>query len=301
MRISVVIATFNGEKYIEEQLYSILNQIKPPDEIIICDDCSNDHTLIVVHKIQSSTKIPFKIFVNESNIGYTKNFSKAILQASGDLIFISDQDDVWLNNKISNVYDIYIKNFGKHVFINDTFFVDTNLNKTGSTKLQVIKKIYNGDSQFVAGCCTAISGGLIKLFSSVPNEYSYDEWIHYFGSVTNSRFVIDQPLQLYRRHGENTSNVVYNLDNINYIRTFIFRYIQKFNLNKKIKYLNRQLLATLYIRNLFKENDLNDYFKDTIEIENNLDRLIQKINRKLRFYNSNVTKILFFKFSSNKH
>ena len=242
MFISVAIATFNGGRFIEEQLNSIIKQTRLPDEIIICDDCSSDSTFEIIKRVQATTNIYIQIVQNEINLGYTNNFLKAISLTKGDLIFISDQDDVWFDNKISKVCDLANKNSNKHVFINDTYFVDEHLNKTGLTKLQTIKKIFNNDSQFVAGCCTAITGDLLKIFSLIPNEYSYDEWIHYLGSITNTRFVIDEPLQLYRRHGGNTSNVGYNnLDKLSYIRPLVSRLVRifYFSVNKKVKYFRR--------------------------------------------------------------
>lgn len=302
MFISVAIATFNGERFIEEQLNSILKQTRLPDEIIICDDCSSDSTVEIIKRIELTTNIYIKIIENQINLGYTNNFLKAISLTKGDLIFISDQDDVWFDNKIAKVCDLANKYSNKHVFINDTYFVDEHLNKTGLTKLQTIKKIYNNDSQFVAGCCTAITGDLLKIFSLMPNDYSYDEWIHYLGSITNTRVVIDEPLQLYRRHGGNTSNVVYNnLGKLSYISPLVSRLMRifYFNRNKKVKYLNRQLAATLIIKNIFKENDLNGYFDDTLQINRYLDSMIQNLNIKLRFYNNYFIKILFFNLPSS--
>jgi glycosyltransferase involved in cell wall biosynthesis len=298
MVISVAIATYNGEKYIEEQLLSILSQTTLPNEIIICDDCSTDSTVEIIKKILSSKNVYFEIIVNEINIGYTRNFLKAISLTKGDLIFISDQDDVWFKNKISTICDIFTKNPDKHVFINDTFLVDVNLNKTGQTKLHTIKKIFNNDSQFVAGCCTAIRGDLLKLFSPIPNDYSYDEWIHYLGSITDTRIVIDIPLQLYRRHGGNTSNVMYNsLQRQNYILylLLLFKRVFNFDVDKKIKYLNRQLLATLFIKNVFMDDNLKNHFQNIIEIQKKINYKIQKINKELKLYNSKLFKFLFFK------
>ena len=92
--ISVCIATYNGEKYIEEQIASILPQLKENDEIIISDDYSTDNTIQVLTKINSKK---IKIFKNQGEKGYTSNFENAIKQAKGNYIFLCDQDDVWLS------------------------------------------------------------------------------------------------------------------------------------------------------------------------------------------------------------
>ena len=103
--ISVAMATYNGEKYIVEQLDSILNQTMPVDEIIIFDDKSTDLTLNILKKYQDDR---IKIYVNNENVGYIENFYRAINSCKGDYIFLADQDDVWESNKVElcmNVMD----------------------------------------------------------------------------------------------------------------------------------------------------------------------------------------------------
>lgn len=287
MKISVAMATYNGEDYIEEQLFSIINQTRPPDEIVICDDNSSDNTLEIIDKITSNTIVPIVAYKNEKNLGFTGNFIKAISLSNGDLIFISDQDDVWFENKISAVIDLYRRNPGKHVFINDTIFVDKNLNKTGFTKLQTINKLYKSNAQFVAGCCTTITGNFIKPFIPIPSGYSYDEWIHYIGTLTESRLVYDVPLQLYRRHGSNTSNVEFNMNKkfiySNYFFTIIKK-LYKFDLEKKINFLTRQLHATLLIQKVFMQSSLVDNFDNFTHLDTKIKKKVYYTNNKLKFY-----------------
>lgn len=99
---SVVIATYNGEKFIVEQLESLLNQTVKPNEVIINDDCSSDNTALLVerfirkHQLEQS----WHLFINDENIGYAGNFHKAIGQSSSEVVFLCDQDDLWENDKI---------------------------------------------------------------------------------------------------------------------------------------------------------------------------------------------------------
>ena len=94
--ISVAMTTYNGEQYIKEQLTSIIHQSRQVNEIIICDDCSKDHTPEIIQSFQNQYKdINIKLYINEKNVGYRDNFKKAISLCSGDYIFISDQDDIW--------------------------------------------------------------------------------------------------------------------------------------------------------------------------------------------------------------
>ena len=95
--ISVVIATYNGSKYILIQLQSILVQLGNTDEIIIIDDCSTDNTILILQNIADSR---IKIIQNPINLGHVKSFEKGLAMTKGDVIFLSDQDDYWLPNKV---------------------------------------------------------------------------------------------------------------------------------------------------------------------------------------------------------
>ena len=95
--ISVCIATYNGENYIESQLISILTELNIKDEVIIVDDCSSDDTIKVIRSISDSR---IKLFFNEKNIGHIKSFERAINLSTGSVIFLSDQDDVWISGRV---------------------------------------------------------------------------------------------------------------------------------------------------------------------------------------------------------
>ena len=111
MTVSVAMATYNGEKFIREQLCSIVNQTVKPDEIVICDDCSTDNTLrIVQNYANDKSNINWKIIRNDNNQGYIKNFFNAIKNTTGDIIILCDQDDVWDDHKIQFFVDLFINN-----------------------------------------------------------------------------------------------------------------------------------------------------------------------------------------------
>jgi glycosyltransferase involved in cell wall biosynthesis len=103
IKISVALCTYNGEKYIKEQIISILKQSKRVDEIIISDDNSSDTTLKIVNDLLSDCDIAHKICTHETNIGVTRNFMECISKCSGDIIFTCDQDDVWKKNKVEKM------------------------------------------------------------------------------------------------------------------------------------------------------------------------------------------------------
>ena len=95
--ISVCMTSYNGEKYIEEQLKSILIQLSSKDEIVISDDGSKDDTCKVIKSLADQR---IKLITNESSHGFTHNFENALRHANGDIIFLSDQDDIWKDNKV---------------------------------------------------------------------------------------------------------------------------------------------------------------------------------------------------------
>src|SRR5215217_2190591 len=101
MRISIAMATYNGAGYLQEQLESFLSQTRQPDELIVCDDGSGDATLDILERFRQSVPFAVQIHRNETRLGFTKNFEKALLKCSGDLVFLSDQDDVWFAPKVA--------------------------------------------------------------------------------------------------------------------------------------------------------------------------------------------------------
>lgn len=102
MKVSVAMATYNGAKYIEEQLASILKQTRAVDEVIICDDCSKDHTVTLIKNFIRNNQLQerWRISVNSKNLGYGSNFFQALAKTTGDLICFCDQDDIWVEDRI---------------------------------------------------------------------------------------------------------------------------------------------------------------------------------------------------------
>lgn len=111
--------TCNGEAYLKEQLESILSQTVPPDELIVSDDASTDGTLEIVNSFQARSPFSVKVMSNGTRLGVCKNFENAICHCSGDIIFFSDQDDVWLPSKIMTIVAVFAKHPGcGYVFSN---------------------------------------------------------------------------------------------------------------------------------------------------------------------------------------
>jgi len=105
--ISIVMTTYNGERFLKEQLDSFLWQTRLPDELVVCDDGSTDRTLDILENFARTAPFPVKIFRNPQRLGFSKNFEKASLMCSGDLVAFSDQDDIWLPEKLEVVENIF--------------------------------------------------------------------------------------------------------------------------------------------------------------------------------------------------
>lgn len=202
-------ATYNGAAHIQQQLESFLSQTYPPDEVVVCDDCSTDETIEILESFRESAPFTVAIHRNEKNLGYTKNFEKALQNCSGELIFLSDQDDVWFPNKVERVTDVFLAHPDKLLVIHDGELVDENLVSHGATKLRQIKKGYGTDKSFVTGALTAIRSSFLPYIIPIPlGIIGHDRWIHNLARLVKTRIVIDQALQLIRRHSSNTSTWV---------------------------------------------------------------------------------------------
>jgi len=133
-RISVALCTYNGARYIERQLESIRRQVRPVDEIIVCDDLSSDETVALVKHFKEISGMNVNIIINEPRRGVCGNFDNAIKQCSGDVIFLSDQDDIWLPEKTRCVMEWFEKHPEKDVvFTNGYFMNDQELSFTQRT------------------------------------------------------------------------------------------------------------------------------------------------------------------------
>jgi glycosyltransferase involved in cell wall biosynthesis len=207
MKISIALATYNGENYIEDQLRSFLLQTHQPDELIICDDFSTDRTIEIVRNF--AKKVPFKVtlILNKNNIGYAQNFSKALIQCSGDIVFMSDQDDVWHENKIEKMIARFEQEPLLQLLIHDLDYCKEDLTRIGQTKIERMDGNFNIQRNYVVGMATAIRGSFLKLCLPIPNELNiaHDNWLHQCAFCVNRKSVMREVLALYRRHASNTT------------------------------------------------------------------------------------------------
>ena len=206
MKISIALTTCNGTEYLQSQLDSYVAQERQPDEIVVCDDASTDDTVTILEAFKGSAPFQVRIIKNQSNLGYTKNFGKVLSNCAGDLIFLSDQDDVWFPEKIRVVEEAFQDNPNKYLIIHNGVLVDRNLTSHGATKLQQVISGYGSDDSFVTGSLTAIRGEFVQYALPIPNGIvGHDGWLHNIAKLLDKRLVLNHNLQLIRRHSQNTS------------------------------------------------------------------------------------------------
>ena len=202
--ISVCIATYNGEKYIKQQLDSILCQLKDDDEIIISDDNSTDGTLLIVESFKDSR---IKIYPGNEFHSPIFNFENALKKAKGNYIFLCDQDDVWLSNKVSLMMD-YLCNYD--LVVSDCKIVDADLNIINESFFHTFSSgkgfCKNLIKNTYLGCCMAFKSEVLNYVLPFPKRIAmHDIWIGLSVELFGSVYFLDQPLIFYRRHGKNAS------------------------------------------------------------------------------------------------
>lgn len=200
-------ATYNGDKYLADQLQSFLNQTRHPDELIIVDDNSTDHTPSIIKDFKSSAPFSVLYFQNRNNIGCTATFNRAMTNTTGDIVLLSDQDDYWFSEKLETIETIFKNEPETELLVHDMQIATETLKPTNYSKMdQVRARGLNGLAGSISGCCTAIRKDILSLLLPIPKNFSaHDIWIHKLSSLWDGRKIISYNLQYYRRHSSNTS------------------------------------------------------------------------------------------------
>jgi glycosyltransferase involved in cell wall biosynthesis len=213
-RISVAMCTYNGSRFLSEQLQSIALQGRLPDELVICDDGSTDDTVSLLRAFADLTPFPVRIFCNEDRLGPGKNFEKAISLCEGDIIVFSDQDDIWRPEKLARLaeaFDQYpdavyafsdadmIAEDGEPLehTIWDAVGLGRNLSHfSGLGQLSLLLK-----HNLIAGASMAFRASFREVVLPIPSGWMHDYWIVLLGSALSHGVPVHQRLFMYRRHG----------------------------------------------------------------------------------------------------
>ena len=228
LKVSVTVITYNGVKYIEQQLTSILNQTVKPDEVIISDDGSTDGSIELMNQIIEKyfdSGITITLLTDNPNHGIGPNFSWAVQHTTGDIIFSSGQDDIWREDKIEKVLEVYNQHPDAQVVVTDLALIDTDgkpytgkthpiyIDKYGLKEGEIIK-LERAKYLCAAETVTIIVGPVISFKRSLydlviplPISFSEDQWIEFIGIAENSMYYLNERTTYYRVHDSASNSV----------------------------------------------------------------------------------------------
>jgi len=209
--ISVCMASYNGEKYIRRQIDSILPQLGDGDELVISDDGSTDSTCSVVESYGDSR---ISLLHHGNPCGIQGNFENAIRQSKGDIVFLSDQDDVWLPNKVERVVRAFAESSAMVVH-HSAVVVDPqeNVIHPSYTEFRGIRRglVKNWVKASYLGCCMAFRREVLKdllpIYKSRKMYFMHDDWVGLVGEMNGGTLFIPDVLMKYYRHGGNSSEL----------------------------------------------------------------------------------------------
>lgn len=300
MKISVALCTYNGEKYIVEQLNSILNQTKPVDEIVICDDISSDETHDIINQYCNKFPNIIKFHINEINLRSVKNFEKAISLCTGDIIFLSDQDDNWLPEKVADIVHYFELNPQISVVATNGNCINENSELINDFLIWDVPQLFidnkiHLDYYYLISCFFNIATGATMALRSkfisecvpfplIPN-FHHDEWIARVASSKGQFSFLPKKYINYRIHDEQqVGGILYDLDDKNKKELLslldLTNYeIDFFQFKRRIK-----RLCTAYYTNkkLAQSGEINEVFNTTLY---NIRILVEgyKINMKKKY------------------
>ena len=221
VKLSIAMATYNGERFIAEQLQSLATQSRLPDELVACDDQSTDETVRILRDFATTAPFEIRIYENEERLGFVRNFARAISETEGDIIFLSDQDDIWYREKLEVVGRCYQTLSPPWMVVNNADLAYANGDLAGHT---VFSQFRRAGLQPVIGCCTSFIGPVKDLLLPVCDVYGKDWWLHDLVRMFEKVIFLKTPLQLYRRHQSNTSNdITANLSRVGLIDLYRMR------------------------------------------------------------------------------
>lgn len=253
MTISVIISTYNGGKYIKEQLQSILEQTVKPDNVFISDDSSTDNTCEIVEKFMKQNNLTnWYLSRNQKNVGWKRNFYKLLKSSVSQFTFLCDQDDIWVQNKIEVMIKVMEKN--EQISLLCTDYIP----KYESKKAEKIsKKILSSMSEdnklekinlspsffnvLRPGCTYCIRKELIDLFDKYPfDNSSHDSILWNLAILTDGLFIYHYPTIYFRRHDNNATP-----ENI-------------YKISEKIAYVSNKLRVIQNLKEVISEQEVNN-------------------------------------------
>ena len=290
--ISIALASYNGEKYIGEQIDSILVQTYQDFELVVCNDCSTDNTWLILEEyVQKDNRI--KIVRNDTNLGFKKNFEKAIMLCKGEYVALSDQDDIWTENHL----EILLCNIGeKSISGGNAVLVDEIGNPLGKKLNEVDKFFFFQEDKFlyrilfihdpIQGASMLMPKSFVEKCLPIPENVLYhDAWFAACACLDNGISYTFEIINMYRQHGENITFSSHNkrrrnifqkirvrLDFLKYgDRTDRFYYVDK--LKEKYGFKNEDFEFIYHVFERIKSHKMLK-FNDLIILWNNFHFII---------------------------
>ncbi len=218
MKISVVMATYNGGRYVTKQLQSIADQTRKPDEVIIFDDASTDNTQYTINEFieQNGLSGSWQLHVQDRNVGWKKNFFSGNKAATGDVVFFSDQDDIWHSDKIAKMSEIMESQnagciYGDYEFIDEEDRPVSGANDRRRVAEIKDEKLFN--TIVTMGCRMCISREVADIFVAMDApDFAYDSQCGRLAYLYSDLVIIPDVVLKYRIHGTNTSGIGKDLE-----------------------------------------------------------------------------------------
>ncbi|MCS6874398.1 MAG: glycosyltransferase family 2 protein [Pyrinomonadaceae bacterium] len=315
MKVSIALCTYNGEKFLLEQLDSFLNQTRLPDELIVCDDASTDSTLEIIEKFSSRAPFEVRLYRNERNLGSHLNFEKAIGLCRGDIIFLSDQDDIWNPTKIEIIESKFTSSRSLGMVFTDAELIDEAskpLNKRlwdfyfprkkqkDARKNGILSVLLRGN--VVTGATMAFRAELKKFLLPFPQNLPnliHDGWIALCASLLADVCFLEKPLIKYRIHeGQQIGIGFSNSNNSNHKVAF----------SKAIEFLEKDIERLQILTDVLKEYPKLKEFCGKIDaalvplVERNRENILHLKNR-MNLPDERVKRIapIFIEFLSGRY
>lgn len=208
--VSIALCTYNGERFLQQQLDSLVNQSYDNLEIIAVDDKSTDNTLAILKMYETKYKF-LKIHQNETNIGFRLNFETALLKCSGEFLALCDQDDIWDLDKIK----VQVENINENTLVyHDSALIDSNGLKLNKNISDVIN-MYSGNKHHyflfencISGHTCLFSRSLLKDLLPLPETVYHDRWLGFIATLRGNVLYLDQTLVDYRQHSSSTTDIL---------------------------------------------------------------------------------------------
>jgi len=221
MKYSVALCTYNGEKYLAEQLHSIIAQTIRPSQIVISDDGSKDRTLAIAEEILSQSSIPYSIVENALKHGVTGNFMNAMRLCENPVIFTCDQDDIWVDQKAEKMLAVFAANRKALLVLSNGELVDKDaksMNADVWSAVGIYDYMLREQKWFdyllerclVTGAGMAIKKELLDGVEEIPDCWLHDGWLALLAAIQDGIYTCSEKLFLYRQHGNNVVGMKQN-------------------------------------------------------------------------------------------